>query len=356
MLASSQSQPILHTPAFAPARALLVRVIAREHLSRTEAAELFTFVLDRGTTDAQIAAVLSAFATKVETAEELAGMAEVMRARATRITTRHTAFVDTAGTGGSAAKSFNVSTAAAFVIAGAGLPIAKHGNRAVSSRTGSADAFLALGVNIAAPPSVMARCLDELGICFLFAPLYHPACARAAAVRREMGISTAFNCLGPLANPAGAPFQIVGVPVIARARTVAATLAELGTSHSWIVSAEDGLDEINTTGPTHVFEVAGNLVTERWLEPADFGFTGQDDNLPHVVDADQSAAVIRGVLDGTQDAARRLVVANAAAALHIAGVASDLLEGVERAEESIDSGAARAKLAALVQATGGGVL
>lgn len=351
MLASSRPQPSLQVPAFAAARPLLVRVIAREHLSRAEAAELFSFVLDPATTDAQIAAVLSAFATKVETAEELTGMAEVMRARATRISTRHATMVDTAGTGGSAAKTFNVSTAAAFVIAGAGLAVAKHGNRAVSSRTGSADVFSALGVNIIAPQVVMEKCLDELGLCFLFAPLYHPACARAAVVRREMGFSTAFNCLGPLVNPAGAPFQIVGVPDRVRAGTIAETLAGLGTSHSWVVSAEGGLDEISTTGITHVFDVANGLVTERWIEPSDFGFSGPEEIIPQIANPEDSAAVIRDLLGGSKGAARRLVVANAAAALHIAGIAQDLLEGVDRAEASIDSGAAQSKLDALVVAT-----
>src|SRR5438874_10392738 len=192
-------------------RALLLRLMRGEHLSRDEAAGLLDALLDGAATDAQIAAALVALAIKGETVEELAGMAAAMRARAVRIKARHKCFIDTAGTGSSYAKTFNVSTAAAFVIAGAGLPVAKHGSRAATSRSGSADVLTALGVNTAASAETVKRCLDEHGICFMFAPLFHGATARVAHVRRKLGVHTTFNLLGPLTNPARAPFQILGV-------------------------------------------------------------------------------------------------------------------------------------------------
>jgi anthranilate phosphoribosyltransferase len=218
-----------NAPGASALRVFLPRLMRGEDLSRREASQLLDALLDGAATDAQIAATLVALSLKGETVEELAGLAEVMRARATRITSKHRRFIDTAGTGSSSAKIFNISTAAAFVIAGAGLPVAKHGNRAVTSQSGSADVLAALGVNVSAMPEVSEKCLNEIGVCFMFAPLYHTATARVAAVRRELGASTVFNVLGPLTNPAGATRQVVGVWQERLVEPLARALAALGT-------------------------------------------------------------------------------------------------------------------------------
>src|SRR5204862_967176 len=221
-------------------------------LSRTEAANFLGALLDPVATDTQIAAALIALTAKGETVDELAGMAEAMRGRATPLHSRHARFIDTAGTGSSAAKRFNVSTAAAFVIAGAGLPVAKHGARAASSTSGSADVLEALGVNTAASPEIVERCLNEHGICFIFAPLFHLAATRVAHVRRELGVHTTFNLLGPLTNPARAPFQLLGVWHPSLVEKVASVLALLGVNQAWGVNGADGLDEVTITGETLV--------------------------------------------------------------------------------------------------------
>src|SRR5437762_1623318 len=222
----------------------LPRLMRNEDLGRAEALRLLDWLLDGTATDAQIAATLIALKRKGETGEELAGLAEGMRARATRINSIHRCFIDTAGTGSSVAKTFNVSTAAALVIAGAGLPVAKHGNRAASSKCGSADVLAALGVNVSASPDICERCLNEIGICFMFAPLYHSATARVAAVRRQLGVPTTFNLLGPLTNPAGAPRQIIGISDQNKLESIAHALALLGTEKAWVVHGADGLDEV----------------------------------------------------------------------------------------------------------------
>src|SRR5436190_7150791 len=248
----------------------LPRLMRNEDLARAEALRLLDWLLDGTATDAQIAATLIALKRKGETVEELAGLAEGMRARATRITSNHECFIDTAGTGSSSAKTFNVSTAAAFVISAAGLPVAKHGNRAASSRCGSADVLAALGVNVSAPPSISEKCLNEIGLCFMFAPLYHGATARVAGIRRELGVETTFNLLGPLTNPAGAPRQIVGVAKRQLIEPLAESLALLGTERTWVVHGEDGLDEVTIAGKTFVAEAAGGVVRTFEIEPEDF--------------------------------------------------------------------------------------
>src|SRR5688572_31038856 len=230
------------------------RLVRSEDLSRSEANDLLEALLSGEATDGQIAATLIALKLKGETVEELAGLAEGMRARATRIQSRHERFIDTAGTGSSSAKCFNVSTAAAFVIAGAELAVAKHGNRAASSKCGSADVLSALGVNVSVAPEVSERCLNELGICFMFAPLYHGATARVADIRRQMGVQTTFNLLGPLTNPAGAPRQIIGVSNRDFIDPMAHALSLLGTERAWVVHGADGLDEITLTDKTFVAE------------------------------------------------------------------------------------------------------
>src|SRR6185503_9953461 len=231
-------------------RTFLARLVRRENLSRGEAAQLLDGLLDGAATEGQIAALLIALKQKGETVEELAGLAEGMRARAVRINSRHSRFIDTAGTGSSCAKTFNVSTAAAFVIAGAGLPVAKHGNRAASSRCGSADVLAALGVNVSAPPEISEKCLNEIGICFMFAPLYHGATARVAGIRRQLGVQTTFNLLGPLTNPADAPRQIIGVSQQKFVEPMARALSLLGTECAWVVHGADGLDEITVADKT----------------------------------------------------------------------------------------------------------
>lgn len=330
----------------------LARLVRRENLSREEAFELLEALLDPDATDAQISGALVALAAKGETVEELTGMVEGLRSRAIRVMSKHDCFVDTAGTGSSRAKTFNISTAAAFVIAGAGLPVAKHGNRAASSKSGSADLLTALGVNVSAIPLVSENALNEIGICFMFAPLFHGATARVAGIRRQLGIHTTFNLLGPLSNPAGAPRQIIGVWRKDLTDKLAESLSALGTERAWVVHGEDGLDEITLAGKTHVAEAVDGKVRSFEIAPEDFGFEVR--SLDHLRggDTDANAAIVGAVLDGTRtDEARALVVMNAAAALFLGGMASDLREGASLAANAIDSGAARRKLELLIEAT-----
>ncbi|HEX5833492.1 MAG TPA: anthranilate phosphoribosyltransferase, partial [Pyrinomonadaceae bacterium] len=289
---------------------------------------------------------------KGETVEELTGMATGLRTRAVRVNSCHSCFIDTAGTGSSRAKTFNISTAAAFVIAGAGLPVAKHGNRAASSKSGSADLLSALGVNVSAIPEVSENSLNEIGICFMFAPLYHGATARVAGIRRQLGIHTTFNLLGPLSNPAGAPRQIIGVWRKDLAQRLASVLAALGTEHAWVVHGEDGLDEITLAGKTHVAEARRGEVRTFAIAPDDFGFDARALDHLRGGDTEANAAIVRAVLERKRaDEARALVIMTAAAALVLGGVAGDLPDGARRAAESIDSGAALAKLERLIEAT-----
>jgi anthranilate phosphoribosyltransferase len=333
-------------------RSLLLRLMRGEDLQRAEANALLDALLDGEATDAQIAAALVALAVKGETVEELAGMAAAMRSRAVRIKAQHERFIDTAGTGSSYAKTFNVSTAAAFVIAGAGLPVAKHGSRAATSRSGSADVLTALGVGVTAQPEVSEKCLNEIGICFMFAPLYHGATARVASVRRELGVHTTFNLLGPLTNPASAPRQIIGVWHQALIEPLARALVALGTEHAWVVHGSDGLDEVTLTGETFVAEAHNGQVKTFEIAPEDFGLGRAELSHLRGGDAEANAQIIRAVLQGSRrDEARDLVIANAAAALFVGGSAADLYAAARLAEESIDSGAALGKLEQLVEAT-----
>src|SRR5882762_5830448 len=253
-------------------RQMTMRLMRGENLSRTEAANFLDALLSPAATDAQVAAALAVMAAKGETVEELAGMAEAMRNCAIPLRSRHPCFVDTAGTGSSVAKTFNVSTAAAFVIAGAGLPVAKHGSRAATSLCGSADVLEALGVNTACAPETVERCLNEHGICFIFAPLFHRTTARVAHVRRELGVHTTFNLLGPLTNPARAPFQLLGVWHPSLVEKVASVLALLGVKQAWVVHGADGLDEVTITGETFVAACSARAgVKTITSSPEDFG-------------------------------------------------------------------------------------
>src|SRR6201988_750659 len=330
----------------------LARLVRREDLSRDEAEQLLESLLDAEATDAQIAAVLVALAVKGETVEELTGMARGLRARAVRVNSCHSCFIETAGPGAGRAKTFNISTAAAFVIAGAGLPVAMHGNRAASSKSGSADLLTALGVNVSAIPLVSENALNEIGISFMFAPLYHGATARVAGIRRQLGIHTTFNLLGPLSNPADAPRQIIGVLRKDLAERLARVLAALGTEHAWVVHGEDGLDEITLAGKTHVAEARGDDVRTFEIAPDDFGFDAAALDHLRGGDTEANAAIVRAVLERKRhDEARTLVIMTAAAALLLGGVADDLRDGARRAAEAIDSGAALAKLEHLIAAT-----
>lgn len=332
-----------------------MRLVRGENLSRTEAANFLDALLDPVATDTQIAAALVALTAKGETVDELAGMAEAMRQRAIPMHSRHERFIDTAGTGSSAAKRFNVSTAAAFVIAGAGLPVAKHGARASSSSSGSADVLQALGVNTVASPETMERCLNEHGICFMFAPRFHRATARVAQVRRQLGVHTTFNLLGPLTNPAHAPFQLLGVWEHSIAESVASALVLLGVQQAWVVHGADGLDEVTIAGETFVAACSpGSGVKTFTIAPEDFGLQRRSVDRRRESPA-ENAEVIRATLDGEKNGdcavARDLVVINAAAALYLADVASDFQSATAMVRESIDSGCAASKLEALIRET-----
>jgi anthranilate synthase component 1 len=337
-------------------RELTLRLMRGENLSRSEAANFLGCLLNPIATDAQIAAALTSLASKGETFDELAGIAEAMRNRALPLRSRHARFIDTAGTGSSAAKTFNVSTAAAFVIAGAGLPVAKHGSRAATSRCGSADVLQALGVNTAAPLETVQHCLNEHEICFMFAPLFHAAAARVAQVRRELGVHTTFNLLGPLTNPARAPFQILGVWHLSLLERVASALARLGVEKAWVVHGADGLDEITIADKTHVAACSSTGVVETFtVSPEDFGLKRQRLDGFRGKGPQENAQLIRTILQGmktkTTSAARDLVIINAAGALHLAGIAPDLRHAASLARESIDSGRAASKLDVLVRET-----
>lgn len=330
-------------------REYLHKLISGQSLEQEEAAALLDQILSDEATDAQIGAALVALAAKGETARELAGFAETMRARSLRIESRYDRFLDTCGTGGSPAKTFNVSTAVAFVVAGAGLPVAKHGNVGVTSKSGSADVLRALGVRTDLGHERVREIFDEIGICFMFAPLHHSATRRVAMIRRELGVRTIFNLLGPLTNPAGAPFQLIGVSGETACEKVAEALAFLGTSRAWIVRGEDGLDEITLTGRTTVYEAVRGAHDGRPkrhdIVPEDFGLRRSSIDHLRGGSAEENAGLIRAVLDGSRrDEARDLVLINAAAALYVAGNEDSLPAAVLRAAHSIDSGSAASRL------------
>ncbi len=289
----------------------------------------------------EMAAFLAALHAKGETVEEIVGAAESLRTHMCRVLPTRTDLVDTCGTGGDRSGTFNVSTAAAIVAAACGVPIAKHGNRSVTSRSGSADVLEALGVTIDLPPERVARCIDEVGIGFCYAPRFHPAMKHVAAARRRLQTPTIFNLLGPLANPAGAPFQLIGVGLAAARRKLAAALAQLGTRRSLLVQGQDGLDEITTASRTNVEVVDGEGVRDQRWRPEQFGIVRRTWSDTVVTSAEESARVIRSVLEGTRGVARDLVVINAAAAIGLHRGSEDWITLAREAEEAIDSGAAQ---------------
>ncbi len=328
----------------------IARLVAGGDLSRAEMVELMNEVADGGATPAQVGAMLAALRLKGETVEEIAGAAEVMRARSEKVQVHWPVFVDTCGTGGDGRNTFNISTTAAFVVAGAGVPVAKHGNRSVSSRCGSADVLAALGVDVEAPRERVERCIAEVGIGFLFAPRMHPAFKAVAGIRRELAIRTVFNLLGPLANPAGARHQVMGVFEGRWVPVLGGVLAALGAVHAFVVHG-DGLDEIAVTGTTSVAEVRGGSVRTYELEPEALGVGRWPLTALGGGDAEQNARITRDVLGGQKGAPRDAVLANASAALVCAGAAADLRAGVALAAASIDRGAAREKLELLAAAS-----
>ncbi len=328
----------------------IAKLMERQDLSREEMAAAMNEIADGGATPAQAGAFLAALRLKGETVDEIAGAAQVMRERVDRVRVDKDVFVDTCGTGGDGRNTFNISTGAAFVVAGAGVTVAKHGNRAVSSRSGSADVLAALGVDVDAQKEVVERCIADVGIGFLFAPRLHPAFKAVAGIRRELGVRTVFNLLGPLANPAGARHQVLGVYEPRWVPILAGVLAALGAARAFVVHGE-GLDEITVTGMTHVCEVKGGAVDRFAMVPEDIGLKRYPEAEIAGKDAEWNARMLRDVLSGQQGGPRDAVLANAAAALVCAGAAGDLRQGVRVAAESIDRGAAAEKLASLVRAS-----
>jgi anthranilate phosphoribosyltransferase len=316
------------------------RLIAREDLGPDDMAAVVGAIMDGEGTPAQIGALLVALRMKGETPSEIAGAARAMRARVTPVRCDASPLVDTCGTGGDGRQTLNVSTIAAVVVAAAGVQVAKHGNRAVSSRCGSADLLEALGVDVAAPVATVERCLREVRIGFLFAPLLHPAMKHAAGPRREVGQRSIFNLLGPLTNPAGARRQLVGVADPAALELVAGALARLDTDRALVVSSVDGLDELSTSGPTHVIEIEGGETRRYVVEPQDVGIPLAP---PDAVDGGtpaENAAIIEEVLGGAHGPRRDIALLNAGAAIYAAGRADSLADGVEAARAAIDGGAA----------------
>jgi anthranilate phosphoribosyltransferase len=334
----------------------------RESLTREEARAVMTEIFSGSATDAQIAGLLVALHMKGETVEEIVGFAEAIRATAEPLPlhehsaidvsgTGRDALVDTCGTGGDASGTFNISTATAFVVAGVGVRVAKHGNRSLSSRCGSADVMEALGVKISLPTAVLATCLEEVGMVFLFAPAMHSAMKYVQPARRELRLRTVFNLLGPLTNPARASAQVVGVYSVELVETLAEALSMLGLHRALVVHGLDGLDEITITGPTRIAEVREGNVRTYEVTPEEFGIKRARLEDISGGDAEANAAIIRDILAGTKSPRRNVVLLNAAAALVAAGRADHLGNALPLAADSIDSGAAAAKLKALVEFT-----
>jgi anthranilate phosphoribosyltransferase len=330
---------------FAP---LIEKLQRRQDLTQEEAAGAMDAIMEGRAQPAQIAGFLIALSMKGERPAEIVGLAQTMRARATKLSRTHAPVFDTCGTGGDRAQTFNVSTVAALVLAACGVTVAKHGNRSVSSQCGSADLFEALGVRVSAEPAIVERCLDEAGIAFFFAPTFHPSMRHAAPTRKDLGVRTAFNLLGPLTNPAGASRQLVGVPRPELTELVARSLALLGSERAWVVHGADGLDEISTTGYTKVSECRDGTVNTFYVHPADFGVAKSSSAQLRGGDAAANAAIARRVLAGERGAARDIVLLNAAASLLIAERVATIADGIARAAAVLDDGKAGAVLERLV--------
>jgi anthranilate phosphoribosyltransferase len=323
---------------------IIRKLLERDNLTEEESAAAMTWVMEGQATPAQIAGLLVALRMKGETVEEITGFARVMRDKAVSVKPQRRPLADTCGTGGDRVKTFNVSTAAAFVVAGAGVAVAKHGNRSVTSKCGSADVLEALDVTIEMGPDDVARCIDEVGIGFMFAPRFHPAMKHAAPVRRELGARTVFNLLGPLTNPARATAQVLGVPGPEWAEPLAQVLSRLGVARAFVVHGACGVDEISISGETLVHEVRDGDVTSYSVTPEDVGLRRAAPESVSGGGAKENARVLAGILEGDTGPKRDMVLLNAAAAIVAGERAADLAEGVAIAAEAIDSGAALARL------------
>jgi anthranilate phosphoribosyltransferase len=328
----------------------LAKVAGGLALDRAEARAAFDDLLSGEVTPVQAGAFLVAMKVRGESVEEIVGAAEAMRARMTRVSAPPGA-IDVVGTGGDHSGSVNVSTLAAIVVAACGVPVAKHGNRAATSRSGAADVLAALGVRLGLDAEEQARCLAEAGLCFLFAQAHHPAMRHVASVRSELPVRTIFNLLGPLCNPAGVAYQLFGVAQEALAEPLTRVLSELGSRRVWTVHGSDGLDEITVTGPTRVIALDAGRISPFTIDPRDLGLPLRAPEELRGGDPAENARALGSVLAGERNAYRDIAALNAAAALVVAGAVETLADGLTRAQDAVDSGAARATLARLVQAS-----
>jgi anthranilate phosphoribosyltransferase len=327
----------------------LSKIVSRNDLTMAEARDVMSEIMRGEATQAQIGAFLTALRMKGETADEIAGCAQAMRESAIPVKPKRNQLVDTCGTGGDGKGTFNISTTVAFVAAGAGLAVAKHGNRSVSSKCGSADLLQALGVNLELNPEQVARCIDEVGIGFLFAPKLHPAMKHALSPRQEIGLRTIFNILGPLSNPAQAKRQLLGVYHSDLTELMAEVLHALGTEHAFVVHGADGLDELSVTGPNKVSELRNSYIETYYLDPQDLGLPrGRLSDLTGGT-AEENVIITKGLLKGERGPKRDVVLLNAAAVLIVGGKTSSFADGLRLAAEAIDNGSAQRKLQQLTE-------
>ncbi len=324
------------------------KLLDRQNLNADEMRVVMRLIMSGNATDAQIAGFLIALRCKGETIDEIAAAAEVMRELATRVNITGEHIIDTCGTGGDGANTFNISTTCAFVVAAAGGKVAKHGNRSVSSSCGSADVLEVAGVNLALSAEQVAQCVNEIGIGFLFAPKHHGAMKHTIKVRKDMGVRTLFNLLGPLSNPAAAPNQLIGVFAKEWVEPLAQVLKKLGSQHVLVVNAEDGLDEISIASATSIAELKDGIVSSYTITPEQFGFKRAPLNELAVNNAVDSLSIVKSVLDNQAGAARDIVQLNAGAAIYAANITDTLAAGIAKAAQVIASGAARAKFDALI--------
>jgi anthranilate phosphoribosyltransferase len=331
---------------------IIGKIATGSALSREEAAHVFERMMSGEATPSQMGGLLMALRVRGETVEEITGAVTAMRAKMLRVEAPATA-VDVVGTGGDASGSFNISTCAAFIVAGAGVPVAKHGNRALSSRSGAADVLAALGVNIDITPEQVGRCIREAGIGFMFAPTHHPAMKNVGPTRVELGTRTIFNLLGPLSNPAGVKRQMVGVFSRQWIEPLAQVLRNLGSDSAWVVHGSDGLDEITTSGPTSVAELKNGEIRTFEIKPEDVGLPRVKGDALKGGDADTNAAALTAVLQGKPSPLRDIACMNAGAALVVAGRAKDIKEGVAQAQHALDTGEAEGALNRLIVVSNG---
>ncbi|RAV18517.1 anthranilate phosphoribosyltransferase [Paenibacillus contaminans] len=330
----------------------IAKIIGGEHLLRGEARDIMSEIMDGQATPSQIASLATALRMKGETSEEITGFAESMRSKASRVQTVNENLLDAVGTGGDGSNTFNISTASAIVAAAGGIRVAKHGNRAASSKTGSADVLEALGVNIQLNNEQAARCLDQVGICFMFAQVFHQSMKHAAIPRKEIGIRTIFNLLGPLTNPAGADLQLLGVSDRNKTELMAEVIKSLGLKRGMVVSSHDGLDEISISAPTRVTELKDGVLRTYDITPDELGLRAAGIEAVKGGDAQTNAGIIRSIFNGDRGAYRDIVLANAGACFYVAGRCSTLQEGVKLAASVIDMRLADDKLQQLIACTG----